>query len=202
MTRVHDSEPAAGAAGAFLENAALRSQPRLSTYQRRESAVKIVIRRATVDDAREIAAVINSVIAEGQYTIFDRPFTEEEERAFISSLGSRSALLIAEITGKIAGVQVLDQFSPFESTSHVATMGTWLRSDYRGRGIGRQLAEESFGLARDNAYRKIVIQVLAENERALRFYRSLGFRDIGVASAHVRIAGAFHDEIYLEKVLD
>ena len=58
---------------------------------------------------------------------------------------------------------------------------------------------ESFSFARSHGYRKVVIQVLADNERALRFYRSLGFRDIGIAKEHVRLSNKFHDEIYLEK---
>ena len=41
----------------------------------------------------------------------------------------------------------------------------------------------------------------ADNEQALRFYRSLGFRDIGLAKEHVKLADKFHDEIYLEKDL-
>src|SRR2546428_3200012 len=119
------------------------------------------IRRATVDDAKDIADVINSVIAEEKYTIFDKPFSEERERSFISSLGSRSAMFVAEMDGKVAGIQVLDLFSdlPTSSMSHVATLGTWLRSEFRGSGIGRRLAEESVRFARDHGYRKIVIQV-------------------------------------------
>ena len=50
--------------------------------------MEIVIRKATVNDAPQVADVMNSVIAEGKYTIFDRPFSEEEERKFISSLGT------------------------------------------------------------------------------------------------------------------
>ena len=81
-------------------------------------------------------------------------------------------------------------------------MGTWLRRDFRGRGIGRLLAEESFKFARSVGYMKIVIQVLADNESALRFYRRLGFQDIGIARQHVRLGDKFHDEVYLEKLLE
>jgi RimJ/RimL family protein N-acetyltransferase len=161
-----------------------------------------LVRKANVDDAEQVAAVLNAVIAEGKLTLFDKPFSAEEERKFILSLGTRSALYVAEIDREIAGVQSIDLFSNLaHSTSHVATMGTWLRGDVRGRGIGRLLATESFRFARTNAYTKIVIHVLADNERALRFYRGLGFGDIGVARKHVRLAGRFHDEVYLEKLL-
>ena len=161
-----------------------------------------LVRKANVDDAEQVAAVLNAVIAEGTLTLFDRPFSVDEERNFISSLGARSVLYVAEMDGAITGVQSLDLFSNLaHSTSHVATMGTWLRGDVRGRGIGRLLATESFRFAKSNGYTKIVIHVLADNERALRFYRGLGFGDIGVARKHVRLAGRFHDEIYLEKLL-
>ncbi len=154
-----------------------------------------------MDDAREVADVINSVIAERTYTIFDKPFSEEAERDFIASLGGRSALFVSESDGKISGVQSIDLLSgSADSLGHVATMGTWLRPEFRGCGIGRMLAEESFRFARSNGYRKVVIQVLAGNERALRFYRGLGFRDIGIAKEHVRLDGKFYDEVYLEKL--
>jgi Sortase and related acyltransferases len=165
-------------------------------------AVDALVRKATVDDAAQVAAVLNAVIAEGMLTLFDRPFSTEDEMNFISSLDTRSALYVAEIDREIAGVQSIDLFSSLAgSTSHVATMGTWLRGDVRGRGIGRLLATESFIFAKSNGYTKIVIQVLADNERALRFYRGLGFSNIGVARKHVRLADRFHDEVYLEKLL-
>lgn len=160
------------------------------------------IRKATVDDAEQVSAVLNSVIAEGLLTQFDRPFSVEEERTFLSALGPRSALHVAELESRIVGVQSVDLYSNCsQSTSHVATMGTWLRGDARGHGIGRLLAMESFRFARSNGYAKIVIHVLAGNERALRFYRRLGFGDIGVARQHVRLRGMVLDMAYLEKLL-
>jgi RimJ/RimL family protein N-acetyltransferase len=165
--------------------------------------MEAMIRTATANDAEQVATVINGVIAEGLFTLFDRPFSTEQERAFLSSLGPRSAVFVAQVGGEIAGVQSVDLFSTLaSSTSHVATMGTWLRGDVRGHGLGRLLAAESFGFASKNGYTKVVIQVLANNERALRFYRGLGFKDIGVARKHVRLAGTFHDEVYLEILLD
>ena len=65
-----------------------------------------------------------------------------------------------------------------------------------------KLSGASIGFARSNGYTKIVIQVLAGNDRALRFYRRLGFTDIGTARQHVRLAGQLHDEIYLELLLN
>ncbi len=163
---------------------------------------ELLVRTATVEDAEQVVAVMNAVIAEGTYTLFDTPFSLQDERDFIASRGPRSALYVAESNGDILGVQSLDLFSTLAaSMRHVATMGTWLRRDVRGRGVGRQLAAESLSFARRGGYTKIVIQVLAGNESALRFYRGLGFTDIGVARKHVRLADTLHDEVYLEMQL-
>jgi RimJ/RimL family protein N-acetyltransferase len=163
------------------------------------------IRRATVDAAAGVADVMNGVIAEGGLTIFDRPFSVEAERTFIAALGPRSALHVAAMRGRICGVQSIDLFASdapaARAMRHVATMGTWISAEARGRGIGRLLAVESFRFARAHAYSKILIQVLGTNTRALRFYRGLGFRDIGVARAHVALGGHLHDEVYLELLL-
>jgi len=160
------------------------------------------IRKAISDDAKEVADVLNSVIFEGKHTVFTRAFSIEEERSFISSLGERSAILVAEVNNKIVGIQVIDLFVNYtDSMKHIATMGTWILADFRGHKIGHLLAEESFEFARRQRYRKVVIQVLAHNERALRFYGHLGFEKIGIAGKQVEFNGEFYDAVYLEKFL-
>jgi hypothetical protein len=42
---------------------------------------------------------------------------------------------------------------------------------------------------------------IAHNEQALRFYRGVGFTDIGGAREHVRLNGAFYDEVFLERAI-
>lgn len=161
------------------------------------------IRRADPADAPSVAAVLNGVIAEGRLTVFDRPIAAAEEAAFIASLGPRSALHVAVWHDVVVGVQSLDVWSAGTSSmAHVATMGTWLRTDARGRGVGRALARESFRFAVGHGYTKVFIQVLETNERALRFYQALGFERVGVARRHVKLRDRLHDEVYLERFLD
>jgi len=167
--------------------------------------MEILIRQATVADAKEVVAVLNSVIMEGKYTALTSLFTEEEERAFIAALGGRSAMFVAEVNTKIVGIQVLepDALAHYsDSMQHVATVGTWVQAEFRGYKIGHSLAEASFTFARDKNYEKIAIQVVATNERALRFYGNLGFEKIGIARKHVKLEGKFHDTVYLEKFLN
>ena len=163
-----------------------------------------IIRKAIPEDAKAVAAVINSVILEGKYTALTNPFTEEEERAFIAGLCDRSALFVAEVTDEIVGIQVIEPDGLAQYTDamqHVATIGTWIHANFRGQKIGRLLAETSFRFAHTKNFKKIAIQVIADNARALRFYGNLGFEKIGTAKKHVKLQGRFCDVFYLEKFL-
>ena len=168
------------------------------------SPTEPVIRKATPDDAEAVVSVLNSVILEGEHTALTRPFTVEEERAFIGGLCDRSALFIAELDGGIAGMQSIEPDASArytDSMRHVAIVGTWMRAGFRGRGIARRLAEASFAFARERDYGKVAIQVLADNRRALRFYGHLGFERVGIARRHVKLRGRLRDVAYLEKLL-
>lgn len=61
--------------------------------------------------------------------------------------------------------------------------------DWRGRGVGRRLAEEALrGLYRDGA-RRVFLEVDAGNEAALHLYRSLGFEEVGRRHGYYEEAG-------------
>lgn len=82
--------------------------------------------------------------------------------------------------------------------AHVGQLGTYVRSDLRGQGIGRRLFEATLGFAHSHGYRKFVIQVRATNAAALAYYQSLGFTPCGRYTRHVLIDGVEEDEVLLE----
>jgi L-amino acid N-acyltransferase YncA len=158
------------------------------------------VRRDDLADAAGVAAVLNSVIAEGRYTALAGHWTPEKERAFLQGfLGPRGELFVAEVAGHIAGWQCIEPFVSYTPTmAHVAHFGTYVHADFRGRGIGRRLAAASFEFARAHGYEKAVIYVLAHNEAGLAYYRSLGFEARGTLNGQTRIDGVYYDEVFME----
>lgn len=85
--------------------------------------------------------------------------------------------------------------------AHVAQLGTFVMPDWRGRGVGHALFQETRAFARTAGFVKIVIQVRAANTSAQSFYRGLGFAECGRLTRQVLIDGQMDDEIILETFL-
>ncbi|MGD2206327.1 MAG: GNAT family N-acetyltransferase [Anaerolineae bacterium] len=157
------------------------------------------VRRDDLDEAAGVARVLNSVIAEKRYTAMSGQWTPEAEQAYFQSLGPRSEVFVAEIEGRIAGFQSIEPFVKYTSTmDHVCHFGTFVHADFRGRGIGRKLAEASLAFSQAQGYEKSVVYVLAHNEAGLGHYRSLGFEELGVLKRQTKIDGVYYDEIFME----
>ena len=162
----------------------------------------VTIRRAASGDAEAISAIWEAVCAERVYTAVSRPFTPEQEREYIASLSDREGIFLAEAEGRIVGFQSLDLWARYtDSFDHVGVLGTFVLPEWRGKGIGRRLAEHTFDFARANGYEKVVIYVRAGNTRAQAFYRSLGFVAKGVLAQQVKIDGQYEDEVFMELFL-
>jgi len=161
--------------------------------------VRVRPARRDLADAAGLAAVLNSIIAEGRHTALTGHWTPEAELAFLHSLGPRSEIFVAEVEGRIAGFQVIEPFVTYTSTmDHVCHLGTYVLAEYRGQGLGQRLAEATLKFARAQGYQKAVIYVLAHNEAGLAYYRGLGFEALGVLKRQTKIGGAYYDEVFLE----
>ncbi len=73
----------------------------------------------------------------------------------------------------------------------------YVRTDFRGKGLGRELTEAVIDAAREIGYKRMRLDTLpGKMDRAIVMYRSLGFREIE-AYYHNPVAGATFMELVL-----
>lgn len=162
----------------------------------------ISIRRATADDAAPISTIWEAIVAERVHSAVARAFTPQEEKTYIGSLSSREAVFLAQGASQVVGFQTLDLWERYlSSMDHVGQVGTFVRREWRGHGIGRQLAECTLAFARENEYEKLIIFVRAKNLGAQGFYKSLGFAERGRLARQVKIEREYDDEILMDLFL-
>jgi L-amino acid N-acyltransferase YncA len=164
----------------------------------------VVVREAQPDDAEMLVAILNPAIESGRYTVLDRPFTAAEEREFIRQFPERGILHVAEDrqTRRLVGFQTLEPFATYTHVfDHVGVMATCVDLELRRRGIGKQLFAATFAAARRKGYEKIFTYVRGDNPAALTAYLGQGFRIVGTAQRHAKLAGRYVDEIVIERFL-
>jgi hypothetical protein len=89
----------------------------------------LTVRRVNPEDAEEIAGILNPIIAAGAYTVFDTPFSIEDERKYIEGLPARALFLAAvdREAGRIVGFQSMEPFATYtRAFDHVGVMGTYV----------------------------------------------------------------------------
>jgi putative acetyltransferase len=87
----------------------------------------------------------------------------------------RGVLLLSEIEDMPAGCAAVRPIK-----DHICELKrVYVRSAYRGAGLGRLLTETALQAARDMGYARIRLDTLPQMAEAQRLYESLGFRDIG-----------------------
>jgi dephospho-CoA kinase len=162
----------------------------------------VTVRPAVEDDAPGIAEVLNAVVREGGLTVLDRTFSAEEERAFLRGLPPRSRLVVAGLGPVIAGFQVLEPYVTYtHALDHVAQLGTYVLGAIRGRGVGQALANDMLAYARAAGFRKILINVRADNPDAKNYYAGLGFQPCGRLARQAWVDGRYVDELLYELFL-
>jgi ribosomal protein S18 acetylase RimI-like enzyme len=102
-------------------------------------------------------------------------------------------LLLAEYNGQLAGCVALHQWEP-----NVCEMKRlYLRPTFRGKGLGRILAETIIAEARNIGYRSMRLDTIEPIMKdAVEMYRKLGFREIAPYRPNP-IEGAMYMELQL-----
>jgi ribosomal protein S18 acetylase RimI-like enzyme len=172
--------------------------------KRQAAPLPVVVRNVRIDDAEEIAGILNPIIEAGAYTVLDGPISVDAQRQFIDRFPSRGVFLVAadRTDGRILGLQSVEGMAPdMPALSHVASIGTYVGLDVRRRGVARELFRHTFVAAAAHGFEKLFTYVRADNPAALAAYVAHGFRVVGTASRHARIQGQYVDEILIERLL-
>lgn len=90
----------------------------------------------------------------------------------------RGALLLATVSGKLAGCCALRPMDAADYPNAAEMKRLYVRPAFRGLGIGRQLAEAALAEARQAGYTSVLLDTLDDMEAARALYGDLGFEEI------------------------
>lgn len=103
----------------------------------------------------------------------------------------RGTLLLARVEGAIAGCCALRPLDTADYPNAGEMKRLFVRNQFRGIGLGRQLAEAILDAARQAGYSSVLLDTLDDMEAARALYEELGFSEIP-PYYHNPIAGAHY----------
>jgi putative acetyltransferase len=140
--------------------------------------MEIRYRHLVKEDNKNIAELIRSVFREFGIaragTVYFDPTTDDLFALFSTS---GSEYWVAEVNEKIIGGCGVFP-TPGLPDSCAELQKLYLLSEYRGKGLGRELIEKTFGSARRLGYKQLYLESLPELGRAISLYEKAGFRYI------------------------
>lgn len=148
------------------------------------NGVTYSIRSAIEKDAKELSKL--RVQIDGETENLDR----EKGEAFIDIQGfehliktdfqsSRNLFLVAVVQDRIVGFSRCEG-SLLKRFSHKVEFGVCVLKEFWGFGIGKNLLKESISWADSNGIKKMTLNVLETNEKAIQLYEKFGFEIEGV----------------------
>ena len=130
------------------------------------------IRTAGPDDLDEILALVRE-LAEYERLAHEVTFDPAEFGANVFGEDAVAGVLLAEVDGRVAGLALwFPTFSTFLGKAGIWLEDLYVRPEFRGNGIGRDLLHH----LRSMTDGRVEWNVLDWNESAIGFYRSLGAR--------------------------
>lgn len=152
-----------------------------------------MLRPVRPDDADTLAAIL----AEPEIARWWGGYDAERVRQDLIESGDTVVFAI-EVDGEVVGsIQYVEEPSP--AYRH-ASMDVFLHVDWHGKGLGtdavRTLCRH---LVHDRGHHRLTIDPSVDNEKAIRTYKRVGFREVGVMRSYERNAeGVWQDCMLME----
>jgi phosphinothricin acetyltransferase len=164
-------------------------------------AGEIRVRLAIEADLAAISSIYNYYVVNSTCTFQTEPDTAEERMRWFSAHDSRHPVTVAANQSEVVGWASLSRYHSRNAYRHTTEDSVYVRSDMRGRGIGRTLLADLIQRAEAEGYHSIVATIAADQADSIRLHKRFGFLTVG----HIVEAGYKFDKwidvTFMQKML-
>lgn len=162
----------------------------------------ILIRRAELDDLPALTEIYNEAILTTTATFDLEPKTVDQRREWLLNRGERHPVLVAVCQGAAVGWASISRWSERAAYDDTGETSFYVKSEFRGRGIGRALKEAIIAEARRLRFHSLIARVAEGSEASLHLNESAGFARVGTLREVGRKFGRLLDVHIMQKMLD
>ena len=168
-------------------------------YQMKTS---LVTRKATLSDLDAITGIYNEAILTTTATFDTEPKSIRERLQWFQSHDERHPIWAAELDGIVVGWISLSKWSERQAYQETGETSFYVKSEYRGKGIGSALMQTLIREAQRLHYHTIIARIAGESDVSLHVHMKYNFVQIGILKEVGRKFGKLLDVHILQKMLD
>ena len=110
-----------------------------------DSQLSYLVRNASVEDLKEILEIYNIAVTSTTASFDLLEQTLESRQDWFREHGARHPIIVAEISGRVAGYCSLSRYSKKDGYAKTAELSVYVREEFRKRGIASALMKEVIG---------------------------------------------------------
>ena len=174
------------------------------TVEKDSKKLNIVFRTRKASDYKDVNKFINKLVKEKAYIIViskqNLKQTKDWNDSKINEMKKRNTIsIVVIVNGQYKGSAEISKKR--HSFSHIADLGIALDASIRSSGIGTRLMNTLMRLAKENFKTEIVTLECLKGNKAISFYKRLGFIEYGILPNTRKREELYDDGILLYKFL-
>jgi phosphinothricin acetyltransferase len=161
----------------------------------------VLIRPATPADAAGLLEIYQPYV-EGTAVSFETEVPSAKDfAARIDKALQGWAWLVAEVDGQCVGYAYGSGHRERAAYRWSTETSAYVRPSWQGKGLGRALYRSLFERLAERGYCNALAVVVVPNEASVAMHRAVGFETVGVFKRGGHKFGAWHDVMWLQRVL-
>ncbi len=159
-------------------------------------------RLATIDDAEAIRVMYNAEVVGSNVTFDLVPRTPEEQLVWLAEhRGAHPAIVAVDDAGEVVGFAAVSPYRSRPAYSTTVEDSVYVRSDQRGRGVGRLLLDDLVSLAEAHGFHAIMARIVGGHATSIALHQACGFELVGVEREVGRKFSRWQDVVLMQRLL-
>jgi L-amino acid N-acyltransferase YncA len=159
-------------------------------------------RLATTDDAEAMRTVYNAEVVGSNVTFDLVPRTPEEQLAWLAEhRGAHPAIVAVDDAGEVVGFAAVSPYRSRPAYSTTVEDSVYVRSDQRGRGVGRLLLSDLVALSAAHGFHAVMARIVGGHATSIALHQACGFELVGVEREVGRKFSRWQDVVLMQRLL-